>query len=224
MTLGTRGLQRLAPFVLGALLAAHAEAQRPTPHGEPPRSPAPEEATPGPVPRDDPGTAFEFALSGDGLWFSYRSGLHREHGFTSLGLFASEDDDFALQWRLMRYGEPSTEAPLGLGVGLGVFGAAVDESSSELLAVTLTGAIDYALDEAFALAYPLRIGLELSYAPDVATFFDGTRVLDVVARLEADLSSWATAFVGYRHLELDLDDEDDAELDKAFEIGLRLGF
>ena len=48
--------------------------------------------------------------------------------------------------------------------------------------------------------------------------------VDVVARLEADLSSWATAFVGYRHLELDLDDEDDAELDKAFEIGVRLGF
>jgi hypothetical protein len=72
--------------------------------------------------------------------------------------------------------------------------------------------------------YPTRVGLEVSYAPDVATWVDGQRVLDVLGRVEVDLSTWATAFVGWRMLEVDLENEDDAELDNALQAGIRLGF
>lgn len=173
---------------------------------------------------EDPPHAFEFALSGDGLAFGYRNGLHRGKGYTTLGLLISEDDDFALHARLMRFGEPRSEVPLGLGIGLGLFGAAVDATNDELAAVTLTGAVDYALDQLFGLTYATRVGVELSWAPDAATFADGERVLDVLGRVEVDLSTWATAFAGYRHLEVDLADEDDVELDSAFQLGIRLGF
>jgi hypothetical protein len=173
---------------------------------------------------DDPPHAFEFALGGDGLWFTYRSGLHRGKGYTSLGFFASQDDDFVLHAQLMRFGEPRADVPLGMGVGLGLFGAEVDETSDEVLALTLTGAADYALDRPFGLTYPTRVGVEVSWAPDIATFADGERVLDLLGRVEVDLSTWATGFVGYRHLEVDLTDGGDAELDSAFQAGVRLGF
>jgi len=176
------------------------------------------------VPYDDPPHAIEFTLGGDGLWFAYRTGLHRGKGYAALGLFAGVEDDFVLHGQLMRFGEPRADVPFGVGVGLGLFGATVDETDDELFAITLTGAADYALDRLFGLTYPTRVGVEVSYAPDIATFADGERVLDVLARVEVDLSTWATAFAGYRQLEVDLADEDDAELDSSLQAGVRLGF
>jgi hypothetical protein len=173
---------------------------------------------------ENPPHALEFTLSGDGLWFGYRSGLHRGRGYTSVGFFAGKDDDFVLQGLLMRYGEPRADVPFGLGIGLGLFGAEIDETSDEVFAITLSGGADYALDRLFGLTYPTRIGVEVTWAPDLATFVDGERVLDLIGRVEADLSTWATAFLGYRYLEVDLADEEDVELDRAFQLGVRLGF
>ena len=174
-------------------------------------------------PTEDPRHAFEFALSDDGLAFGYRNGLHRGKGFWSLGVFAGEDEDYAASARLMRFGEPRGESPFGFGVGLGLFGALIEDTEDELGAITLTGAADFAFDEWFVLDYPLRLGVEVSFAPDEATFADGQRVVDALGRLELDLSPWATLFGGYRYLELDFEDEEDLELDRSFQVGLRLG-
>jgi hypothetical protein len=206
-------LRLAVPACLGAL-ASWPTAQERTPH-----RPAQEE----PLYVPDPSHALEFALGGDGLLFGYRSGLHRGDGDYSVGVFAGEDDDYALAVRLMRFGEPSVESPLGFGIGLGVFGALVDDTDDEVVAITLTGAVDLALEQVFVLEYPARIGVEASFAPDAATFADGERVLEVQGRFEVDLSSWASFFAGYRHLELDVDGAD-PELDRALHAGVRLGF
>ncbi|NOT32406.1 MAG: hypothetical protein HOP15_18325 [Planctomycetes bacterium] len=196
------------------LLAAATSAQQREPRAEQDR-PAQDE----PLQNDAPGHAFELALGGDGLAAAYRSAFHRGGGYSVLGFFVNEDDDLALHARFLRFGEPGAEAPLALGIGVGVFAAAVDEQNAELVAITLSGAVEYE----FELAYPVRLVLEASYAPDMATFLDGQRVLDVVGRVETDLSSWATAFAGYRHLEADLENAADPELDSALQIGVRLG-
>ncbi|MSR63619.1 MAG: hypothetical protein EXS08_14375 [Planctomycetes bacterium] len=204
-----------------ALLAAPLAAQQREPYVEDPDRPAYDEQA---LPSDDPLNAFEFAIGGDALWFAYRNGLHRGDGFLSLGFLANEDNDLALAGRIMRFAEPASAAPLGLGLGLGFVGAHVDDPNDELFAITITGAMDLALDQVYDLAFPTRLSVEVSYAPDAATFGDGTRVLDVLARVEMDLSAWATAFAGYRQFEVDLDNEDDAELDSALHVGVRLGF
>lgn len=208
----------LACAALAALLAARAAAQEREPHVVHPSEPRQE---PEPAPLIVlPERALEFAISGDGLWLEYQSSLRRANGYASIGLFGNEDDDYALDGRLMRFGMPSRQTPLGLGIGLGLFGASVEEPDSEVVAVTLVGAAEYAL----RLDYPVRIGAELAFAPDVSTFSDGEEVLDLLARVELDLSTWATAFAGYRQLELDLDDGGEHELDSSFQAGVRLGF
>lgn len=205
----------LALFATLALLASHAFAQRHEPDAQDPAHPDARMA----APDEEPGHAFELALGADGLAFGYRNAFHRGRGHGALGLFVGEDNDVALHARILRYGEPAEDTPLALGIGLGAFAAFVDESNDELAAITLTGSVEYTV----ALEYPIRLGLEASYSPSIATFFDGDRVLDLLARAEADLSSWATAFVGYRHLAVDLE-EGDAELDGALQVGIRLGF
>ena len=172
----------------------------------------------------DPPHALEVAIGSEGIGFAYRNGLHRGRGFESLGVFISEDDDVALSARMMRYGEPRADVPFGVGVGIGLFGVHVDEQDDDAMAITLSGGADYSLDQAFGLTYPTRVGVEVTWAPDIATFMDGQRVLEVLARVETDLSTWATGFVGYHRLEVDLQDEKDADLDSAFQIGVRLGF
>jgi hypothetical protein len=184
----------------------------------------PEHSAAATAPTDDPGQALEFALGDDGLAFGYRNGLHRGKGYWSLGLFAGQDDDFALSGRLMRFGEPRGQSAFGFGVGLGLFAAAIDATDDEVGAITLTGAADFAFDEWFVLDYPIRIGVEVSVAPDEATFVDGERVVDALGRIELDLSPWATVFGGYRYLELGFEDEEDLELDRGFHAGVRLGF
>lgn len=207
-----RALASTAGFVL---LAAATSAQQREPNAEQ-GGPARDE----PVQSDTPGHAFELALGGDGLSAAYRSAFHRGDGYGVLGFFVSEDNDLALHARFLRFGEPGAETPLALGIGVGVFAAAVDEENAELVAITLSGAVEYE----FELHYPVRLVFEASYAPDMATFLDGQRVLDVLGRVETDISSWATAFAGYRHLATDLENADDPELDSALQVGVRLGF
>jgi hypothetical protein len=212
-------------------LATPSGAQGSKPHTPPAQDPSQDPSQYEDEPRppqsqvlENPAHAFEFELGGDGLWFGYRSGQQRGNGYVSAAFFAGDDDDYAATLRLMRFGEPSGESPFGFGIGLGAFGARVDESDSEVGAITVTGAVDFQLDEWFVLDYRIRVGGEVSYAPDQATFADGRRVLDLLGRVEVDLSAWATAFVGYRHLEVDIDGDPDAELDSAFHLGVRLGF
>lgn len=166
-----------------------------------------------------PERAIELAFSGDGLTLGYRDLFQRGNGYLNFGLFVGDDDDYALSARLVRIGQPRSDTPLGLGIGLGLIGATVDVSDEELLALTLTGSADYRIP----LDYPLRIGIEVSYAPEAANFFDGEEVLDAQARAELELSTWAYAFVGYRHFEVELEERGDHELDTAMQVGVRIG-
>src|SRR5687768_3855178 len=153
-SLGRRVLLLLVPLALCSRMSAQQEER----YREEPLEP--EGAT------SDPGHAFEFALGSDGLAFGYRDGLHRGRGYWSFGLFAGDEDDFALSTRLMRFGEPrGGESPFGFGVGLGLFGAAIDATDDEVGAITLTGAFDFAFDQWFVLEYPVRVALEVSFAP-----------------------------------------------------------
>lgn len=183
-----------------------------------PRSP---ENEPRPTAMDlGPDHVLEFAASADGLWLGYRDTFRSAKGYTSYGFLAGENDDYALSARLVRFGVPRRDTPLGLGIGLGLLGATVDATNEELLAVTLTGNLEYRLE----LDYPLRFGCEATFSPGVATFFDGEGVLDVLGRVELELSDWAWAFVGYRRFQLDLEDAGNHDLDSAFHVGVRMGF
>ena len=211
----------VAPALLTALSTTLLAARAPAQQQREPYVADPDHAQkPHDAPLEDPGHALEFTIGGDGIAASYRTGFRRGRGYTTFGAFVSQDDDVELQARLMRFGEPLSKTPLAFGIGLGGFAAYVDDTNADVGAITVTGAVEYTLQ----LDYPIRIGFEASYAPAVATFVDGDRVLDLVGRVEADLSAWAAAFAGYRHLEVDVSDDDDAELDSAFELGVRLGF
>ena len=170
----------------------------------------------------DPTHELELYLNDDAVWVGFQTPLRRGEGHLLLGGFAGEDEDYLITAKLMRFGRPIQDDRFRLGVGLGAYAAWLDDPDHEnVYALTLSGSARYA----FSTDVPTFFGFEGSFAPDVTTWDDGERLIDLMARFEAEISSFATGFIGYRFLEIELEDSgDERELDDQFHVGVRLGF
>lgn len=165
----------------------------------------------------------EVALSDETFWVALRSPLRAGPGFFELGFLASQDDDFFASARFLRTGSPPALPELRLGLGLGLFGAWLDQVNGrdeDVYGLALCGGARYA----FPTELPTFVGVDLAYAPDVTAWDGGERLFDSVVRLEAEVSSFATAFVGYRFLQVELDGGQDRDIDDRVQVGIRLGF
>jgi hypothetical protein len=144
-------------------------------------------------------------------------------GQVSAGFFWGEEEDIAGDIKLMYYASPGNGG-LSLGAGLGGYGAWPDEEDDpSVYAVTLSAAASYR----FATALPFSIELDGSYAPDPMTFDDGNQLLDAMARVEVEVTSFAAVFVGYRYFWVELEPDEDDEyrvFDDAVHAGLRIAF
>jgi len=213
----------LLALVLTFLLAGAASAQR---------RPAPgagsEEPDPASLPRETPTWrhelwrprhAVEVAFSDRSLWAAYRGHLEGSTGFLTAGFLTNEDDDWAAVLRLMRFGEPAPDVPVGLGVGIGLVGVGLETENATVGGLTLTGQADLVLEA----HYPMRFLVETSWAPGVSTFGDGEALFDLGLRWEVELSPWAAGYLGYRRFEVELDDGSVSNVDSRLHVGVRLG-
>ncbi len=164
--------------------------------------------------------AVELALGAETFWVAYRQRTRRGDGYGSIGLLGNADDDYLLNARLMRVGRPAGERALELGVGVGLYAAFLDDADAKAFALALTGGASYRVP----WTYPTTFAAELSFAPDVSTLEDGERIVDVLARSEVELSPYATAFVGLRYVEIELEGGGDRKVDDSVHFGVRLGF
>ena len=167
-----------------------------------------------------PTNSLELALSSESAWLGYRHRFDQGDGFASLGLLVNEDDDFLLNGRMLRFGQPQSDLPLELGVGVSFYAGSIDKPDADIYAVALTGSASYTL----STDYPTSLGAQLSLAPDITTFSDGEDLIDASVRVEVELSRFATAFVGFRFLEVGVDRASDHEFDDRLHAGVRIGF
>ena len=165
----------------------------------------------------DPAPRFEAAVvfSDEAAWFSGRARV-RGGGYADFGLFGTEDSDVALDLGLLRIDRVHPDLPLRLGVGFGLYGIFLDEPDAEAGALTLRALADYA----FSTQVPLRLRLQASMAPDISTFGDGEALIDLSGGLEVEISRWASAELGYRYFELELEDSPDFELHDGVYFGV----
>ena len=159
----------------------------------------------------------ELGLSNESFELGYRSLTSREDGYFGFDLIANEDDDFAIDARLIRVGQ-IVGVPVRLGVGIGAFGVFFDEPDETAYAITLTGIAEYDV----VAAYPTVLRGELSVAPDITTFSDGEDLLDFRLRLNVEISQAAAAFVGIHILEVETK-TDSREVVDGIHIGVRIG-
>ncbi|SCZ65658.1 YfaZ family outer membrane protein [Thiohalomonas denitrificans] len=71
-----------------------------------------------------------------------------------------------------------------------------------------------------------RVGLggDIWYAPDITTFMDGDRMHEYSLRVDYQLLPHAFVYAGYRHVEIELEDASEYELDSHSHLGMQLFF
>ncbi len=112
---------------------------------------------------------------------------------------------------------------LGLGAQLEVFDADIENSSAFddsgfALAVGGFGRL------AFPTLSALGIGGEIHYAPGVLAFGDTESYLEYALRLEFQALRSTNIYIGYRRVDIEMDEIGDIEFEKGGFIGARLTF
>lgn len=111
--------------------------------------------------------------------------------------------------------------PLKFGAGVKAYAADLDAADTTTGALGIGGLLrlDIAQTEV-----PLAVVAEGYVAPDITSTGRGQGVTELTGRFEARFARNATAYVGYRYLEFDVDNASDQDVDDDFLVGLRLSF
>lgn len=168
---------------------------------------------------------FEAALTSETAQFTFRSDSSligwggSELGF---GLFYNDADDFVGQISLMQRRQPSQETPLTLGVGVRAYLGELDTLDQGIVAVAIGGEIRYTIPGAM----PMSAYLTGHFAPKITSFSDTEEVHDYNLGFQIEVLPQTKAFIGYRHLEVELDDfRRGYEMDDdRIHLGIRLTF
>ena len=143
----------------------------------------------------------------------------------SLGMFLNENDDVLATGSILVSGSSAGDVNgLHFGVGAKVYAGVLEFASpkenQEGAAIAIGGQARYI----FSGKTPMAILIEGFYAPAVTSLsdFEGTTELRLAFELEVTPS--ARAYVGYRKLDFDLNNNIDRELDDKAHIGVRFAF
>ena len=173
--------------------------------------------------------AIELALHDETFWAAYSRRFDGGLGEVQVGVMGSDDDELVGTVRVMRFVEHDSGGGWGsepfvdryrFGVGLGVYALQAEEPDVDAQAITLHGSAGCSLGAGGVT----RAVLDVAFAPDVSTFADGDQLLDLWLRLEFALSERAHAYLGYRSLEIELEQGGERDLGESVQIGVRLGW
>lgn len=110
---------------------------------------------------------------------------------------------------------------LKYGAGFKAYVAALDGPDTTIGAVGIGGLLRLDIPQT---PVPMAVVLEGYFAPEITSTGSGEGLLDLTARYELRFARSATAYIGYRFLEFDVEGVGDYEVDDDFLIGLRLSF
>lgn len=168
--------------------------------------------------------SFDINLSSDAAQFKYGSHVGAtNYGRTemTIGFLYNEDDNYLGEVGLLVIDEAGSKTPgLELGVGPKFWFGGSDEADVDISGIGLGGQLRYK-----NLNYPRIIyGFSLFYAPSIVSFLDADNILEYDIRIEYELLPTANVYVGFRSIEADIKNRDDAEIDESAIIGLRFNF
>jgi hypothetical protein len=157
----------------------------------------------------------------------YKSSLGRDTlGKTEFhaGFLYAKKDDLMGDFGLLVKDEVGSKAP-GFSVGVGIKGIVAsvrgnNPSTSTASALTLGGLVRYSPPSIPQLSY---VGL-VYLSPNIITFGDAERYIEVGARVEYEVIPQAVIYLGYRRISFILKTLPDAVLDSGPHIGVRLSF
>ncbi len=170
--------------------------------------------------------AIDFRLGSDAAELSYLT-QNASFGYggadIGFGLLVNDNNDFIANGSILVSGTSAGDVKaLHFGVGVKAYAGTLDNpvDNKDGGAVAIGARIRYV----FPGSVPLAILAEGFYAPDITSIseFDGVKEYRVA--LEFEVTPSARAYVGYRRLQLNLDNDVDYDVDKDPHIGVRFEF
>ena len=166
----------------------------------------------------------DLRLSDESAEFSY---LFRTPDFTyggadvGVGIFFNEDDDLmaSASWLMTGRGVDAAKA-LHYGIGVKAYLISVDEPSQDGGALAIGGQVRYVVPAQLQMA----VLAEGFLAPKITSFSDVESVKDFRVAAEFEVTPSTKAYLGYRVVEVDLDEDGDYEMDSDVHVGVRLSF
>lgn len=167
----------------------------------------------------------DLTLSDESVWVQYTQPIrYEDYGRTAVdfGLLYTESDDWLGSLGLGVQGEVGSQAP-GLEFGLGIRGyAGIVDDDYDVSAITL------GLSGMYVPPSLSRLGIvaHVNYSPNITTYGDAERFTDFGLRLEYEVLPVASAYVGYRQVDVKLDRRNmsDVDVDETVFVGIRLSF
>lgn len=111
--------------------------------------------------------------------------------------------------------------PLKFGAGVKAYLANLDAADTTVAALGIGGLLRLEIPQT---TVPLAAVVEGHIAPAITTTGQGEGVEELIGRLEARFARNATAYIGYRYLNFEVNHHRDRRVDNGFLVGLRLGF
>src|SRR5680860_398164 len=151
----------------------------------------------------------EAFLSQRAAQIGYAKPLGTSNSDAMAAVFYNEDNDVMLNGGVMAYGQPPGQLPFSFGAGVKAYAFSLDDADETVAAGALGGKVTYTIPANI----PMHVSAEAFYAPDITTTGEGDNMLEFNTRFEIEFIPRTSGFIGYRKMEVDLDNADDAELD-----------
>lgn len=171
-------------------------------------------------------SAIDFRLSSETAEFAFLTESSTfGYGGADMGfsVFIDEDDNFIGTGSILVSGSSAGDVrALHFGVGAKVYAGVLEGPTEDPAGAGL--AIGGQVRYVFPGSTPLAILFEGFVAPEVVSIADFDGIQEFRLALELEVTPSARAYVGYRHLEIELDNGADAELDDRAHVGVRFSF
>ena len=169
---------------------------------------------------------FDIQLSDDSARFSYAAEIFGgQFGPTDLdmGVYFDQDKDNLLHLGLLVRND-TLDNPLIIGIGTRFYYADVGkhpgQTPTEGAVITIGGEVLY-IPDAFN---GFGLGLYGFIAPSVTTFIDADGFSEFGAIISYSVSEQARFYIGYRSIELNVENAEDIDIDSGFIYGFNLRF
>lgn len=138
------------------------------------------------------------------------------------GVLYNENDDIIFNASFMVVGNPaSSQRPVQFGVGAKAYVGNYDKADLDVGALAIGAQLRFVIPSALA---PMAATVGFYYAPDIVSFSDADSLTELTFRFEFEIVPSTSAYFGYRRLEVDFKDLNDAEFDDSFHLGIRISF
>jgi hypothetical protein len=166
---------------------------------------------------------FEVALSKETAQFTFRSDsslIGWGGSDLAFGLFYNDDSDFIGDVSIIQMRQASEETPLTFGVGIKGYLGQLDDDDDDVVAFAVGGELRYTIPGTM----PMAVYGRGFYAPEITSFADSEEVTDLTVGFQIEAMPQTIAFIGIRHFEVEVDDDEQKLDDNNIHVGVRLTF